>query len=187
MKEETRDWLRPLVLGLGSLLVVSLLIGGVVSVLALGAVDVAGLGGSDDGPSDEPSLYMPSPSPEPSASESPEPATSTPTRTAEPSEPEPDKKRHHRKRPRISLTASPTTVGSSERINLDGRYRGGNGTSLQVQRREGGRWVDFPTSASVNGGTFSTYVLSSRTGLNRFRVLDESSGRHSNAVTVRIR
>jgi len=54
-----------------------------------------------------------------------------------------------------------------------------------VQRFEGG-WVDFPTSATVEGGTFDTYVESGQTGPNRFRVLDKSNGEVSNTVTVKV-
>jgi hypothetical protein len=55
-----------------------------------------------------------------------------------------------------------------------------------VQRREGG-WRDFPTSASVSGGTFSSYVMTGQSGVNKFRVVDRSNGKTSNVVTVRVR
>ncbi|MGH8964210.1 MAG: hypothetical protein ACRDXB_02610 [Actinomycetes bacterium] len=81
---------------------------------------------------------------------------------------------------------SPQRAATFQRINLTGSYRGGNGTTLQVQRHEG-RWVDFPTSATVSGGRFATYVETGHTGKNRFRVIDESSGRASKPVTVTVR
>jgi hypothetical protein len=55
-----------------------------------------------------------------------------------------------------------------------------------VQRFENGGWTDFPTTASVRGGIFTTYVMTGRVGMNRFRVLDPSSGRSSNPVRVRV-
>jgi hypothetical protein len=189
VEDDTSPWLRPLLIGAGSLLAVALLIGGVVSAVALGAAGFVGLGDSDKGPVAEPSLYMPSSSPSPSAAE-----RTQSSENAEPSEPagtpaKKDRKDKDRKKPakvsRITLTASPARVGTYHRINLTGRYRGGNGASVQVQRFEG-RWVSFPASASVRGGRFSTYVASGQAGPNRFRVVD-GSGKRSNPVTVTVR
>ncbi len=85
----------------------------------------------------------------------------------------------------ITLTASPPSVSALERIDLSGSYRGGDGATLQVQRREGD-WVDFPVTATVRGTTFATYILTSRTGASQFRVVDEATGEASNTVTVRV-
>jgi hypothetical protein len=54
-----------------------------------------------------------------------------------------------------------------------------------VQRFEGS-WVDFPVSASVRGGTFTTYIYTGRSGPNRFRVIDKATGKKSNPVRVTI-
>ena len=51
-----------------------------------------------------------------------------------------------------------------EQIDLTGVYPGGEGAILQVQRFEGGKWEDFPVTASVSNETFSTYVQTSQTG-----------------------
>jgi hypothetical protein len=72
-----------------------------------------------------------------------------------------------------------------ERIYLSGRYPGQDGSTLQVQRFEGG-WTNFPVTTSVSGGRYSTYVQTGNTGRNRFRMLDTSTGRASNPVTVTI-
>ena len=56
---------------------------------------------------------------------------------------------------------------------------------LQVQRFEGA-WSDFPVSANVSGGIFNTFILTSRTGKARFRVIDHALNRASNPVTVTI-
>ena len=56
---------------------------------------------------------------------------------------------------------------------------------LRVQRFTGG-WQDFPVTASVSDSTFSTYVQSSQTGVNRFRVIDTDTGKTSNEVRVRV-
>jgi len=181
--DETRDWPRLLLIGLGSLVAVSLLVGGVMSVVALGAADVVGIGNSDE-PSSEPSLYIPPSSPSSTPSDSPGPAVASPDEQASGTS-GPDRRKKHRGR-RLTLHARPSTVDPFERINLTGRYRGGNGASLQVQRFEHG-WSDFPTVTTVHGRRFATYVMSGHTGRNRFRVVDEATGRHSNAVSVTIR
>ena len=77
-------------------------------------------------------------------------------------------------------------VAPGERINLTGVYPRGEGATMQVQRFENG-WTDFPVTARVSGGTFTTYVLTGRTGESRWRVTDVTSGRSSNPVRVTIR
>jgi hypothetical protein len=86
----------------------------------------------------------------------------------------------------IQLTASPTAAGTYERINLLGSYHGTGSPTLQVQRFEGGQWVDFPTTASVSRGQFSTYIETGHTGVNRLRLVDPSTGESSNVVEVNI-
>ncbi len=119
----------------------------------------------------------------------PEPTTTTPTpepTTAEPPTTRPTRPPGDSPLTAIQLSASPQSAGTYDRVNLSGSYPSAEGTTLQVQRYEFGAWVDFPTSATVSGGTFSTYIQTGRSGLNRFRVLDTSTGRASNVVTVSI-
>jgi hypothetical protein len=87
---------------------------------------------------------------------------------------------------RITLFVAPQQVGPGERINFNGVYRGGEGATLQIQRKESGRWTDFPVSATVRGGSFSTWIQTSRTGQSQFRVFDPSLERASNVVSVTI-
>ena len=87
---------------------------------------------------------------------------------------------------RITLFVAPQRVGAGERINFNGVYRDGEGATLQIQRREGGTWSDFPVSATVRGGSFSTWIQTSRTGAAEFRVFDPSLEKASNVVTVTI-
>jgi hypothetical protein len=96
------------------------------------------------------------------------------------------RRRARRSVPSIRLHAGKARVGRYERVALRGRYTGGNRRTLAVQRFEGGTWRRFPTSATVRGGTFSTYVASGRPGPNRFRVVDRGR-RASNIVVVRVR
>jgi hypothetical protein len=46
--------------------------------------------------------------------------------------------------------------------------------------------VDFPTTASVSRGQFSTYIETGHTGVNRLRLVDPSTGESSNVVEVNI-
>jgi hypothetical protein len=176
-------------IGIGALVAVALVIGGVVSVVALGAARVAGIAKGPVTASAKPSLYIPSGKPtvkvEPypaagsaggHASQKAGPAEKSKKPTAKP-----QKKAH-----RISLHASPLHVGSGQRINLSGVYKGGAGTRLQIQRREGGTWTDFPVTVPVSGGSFHTYITTGHTGSNTLRVLDKRNGRASNAVRVRV-
>ena len=74
-----------------------------------------------------------------------------------------------------------------EEIYLTGVYPNGEGAIVQVQRLENGEWEDFPVDAVVSGETFSTYVQTAQTGVNRFRVRDTDSDQVSNEVRVKIR
>jgi hypothetical protein len=169
--------LKQLAVSLGAMLAVATVLGLVVGVAALGAFRVVGGGGGAT--AEEPSLSFPTRAPVSPSS----PASTAPEGEGTPGRDEP--RGRTPRRPAINLTVSPVSVTAMQRINLTGTYRGGEGATLRVQRFEGG-WRDFPTTASVSGGTFATYVMTGRTGRNRFRVVDEASGRRSNPVTVRV-
>lgn len=84
----------------------------------------------------------------------------------------------------LHLSITPLTAAPMERLNVTGTYAGHDNVSLQVQRREGGVWADFPTTATVNMGTFETYVKTSHSGPNRFRVYDPAENKASNVITI---
>jgi hypothetical protein len=86
--------------------------------------------------------------------------------------------------PDLRLSITPLTAAPMERLNVTGTYAGHDNVSLQVQRREGGVWADFPTTARVNMGTFETYVKTSHPGPNRFRVYDPAEDKASNVITI---
>ena len=182
--DEDVPWTRQLAVGVGVLVAVALVIGGVMSIVALGAAKVTGLGDVHASATAQPSLYFPSDDPtttpetypDPNGSDEPSPSPSSESPSAKPTQ----------KTRAITLQAFPQQVPPNERINLTGVYPTGDGATLQVQRFEGG-WTDFPVAARVTGGTFATYVLTSRTGATRWRVTDIGSGRSSNAVRVTIR
>ncbi|MGI8576390.1 MAG: hypothetical protein ACR2KG_00400 [Nocardioidaceae bacterium] len=175
MSEEDDSWKQQVLVGVAMLIVVGLLIGGIVAWIGLKAADVAGLTSNSPTTSAPsfPSTAPPS-SPSPTKSTSPAPTTTSvlpPSGT-----------------PGFSLTASPTTVTSYQKIYLTGSYPGSDGATLQVQREENGVWADFATvTATVSGGSYTTYIESGHTGLNNFRLIDKSNGYTSNVAIVTIR
>ena len=86
----------------------------------------------------------------------------------------------------LFLSAAPVIVNPMERINLTGQWPGHDNESLVVQRLEGGNWSDFGVQARVNLGTFETYVMTGRSGDQRFRVFDPGTKTASNEVTVTV-
>lgn len=170
------SWQKQLLIGVVMLLVVGGLIGVVVAVAGLKAADLAGIGDTKHTTSSGQRLHIPHNARTPrGGAPRTHPTSSAPTSTA-----------HHKPhtRPAISLTASPKTARSLQRINLTGTYKAPDGTTLQVQRREGGAWADFPTTAHVVGGSFATYIETTHIGANHLRMTDKSSGRSSNVATV---
>jgi len=195
-EDDETPWYRALLVGVGAMLGVALLVGGLVGVVALGAVSVTGIGDERVEVEEEPTLHIPDRTPGGDADEDDPGLTledltgkkpaEEPSETGEESQdPKPEKKK---RKPRsvISLQASPLQVSGMQRIDLTGTYPGGEGASLRVQRFEGG-WSDFSgVTATVRGGTFSTYVMTGRTGVTRFRVVDSGGGKTSNPVRVRV-
>lgn len=179
------SWTRQLLLGVAALVAVALVVGGVMSAFALGAAKVSGIDDAKSRPaaSAAPSLYIPPGEPTTDVDPYPAPSSSgstTPTPSASPTaKPSPRPKA-------ISLQTGPSQVGAGARISLSGAYPRGDGSSVQVQRFEAGAWADFPVTASVSGGRFSTYITTSRTGATRFRVLDKATGKASNVVRVTV-
>lgn len=186
--DDDRSRLKPVLVGLGALVAGALVIGGLVGALAWGAVNLAG-----DGPNLSTAPTGPL-IPERSETAGPQPkqvkqgkdGSSNKQKSANKKNKTNKNKKQSKKNGRITLDASPKVASTYQRVNLTGRYPGGNGTTLTVQRRQGG-WADFPTSATVRGGSFSTYVQTGRAGVNRFRVVDQSTGKKSKPVSVIIR
>ncbi|HEX6876967.1 MAG TPA: hypothetical protein VF165_15010 [Nocardioidaceae bacterium] len=197
-ENDDNPWYRSLLAGIGALLGVAILVGGVISLVTLGAVNVSGIGDSSSSPVAEQTLYIPK---HEDRSHDPRdkdltlsdlnggrnPQASASAQPGESPSPTKDAKKNKKQPSVISLSASPTTVQQMEQIYLSGTYPGGEGATLQVQRLEGGSWNNFPTSASVSGGTFSTYVMTGQQGDNKFRVVDTDSGKKSNDVNVTVK
>jgi hypothetical protein len=178
---------HPVIAGLLALLGVGLAVGLVVSGAALAATSVLGLGESDGGgqASSDQSINVPKPEPTDPPSgplitlEPPKPPAEGGGQSEEAPEPE----------DAISLSAAVTEVRPGEPIDLSGVYPGGEGATLVVQRLEDGDWVDFAggdVTTTVSNETFSTYVLTERTGLNTWRVRDNKTDEVSNEVRVMV-
>ncbi len=172
-----------------AMIAVALLVGAAVGFALLTAARIGGLS-SEDTASAQPrddspaSLYMPAYEPTedvgngldlPEVDETPSalPDSEASTKSSKP------------KSKGITLFVAPQQVGPGQRINFNGVYEGNEGASLQVQRKEGG-WTDFPVTASVQGGSFETWIQTSRTGKAKFRVFDKEADKGSNVVTVQI-
>ena len=178
---------RALVWALAAMLGVAVVVGLCVGGAMVAVAQVGGLtdqGGGGDEAAAPPSLYMPSYVPTKGSGDSgfdipgPEDMPSAlPSELGEPAAPRGDK---------ITLFVAPQNVSPGERINFNGVYTDGEGARLQVQRKDGGTWTDFPVDATVRGGSFETWIQTSRTGVTKFRVYDPDTRRASNAVTVTI-
>jgi len=173
---------HPIIAGLVALVGVGVVVGVLISGGALAASSLLGLrGGDGDGTaSSQQSMYLPKPS-DTNLDTGPhitlQPGQETPSSTATTEAPQFP----------ISLSSASTEVGPMEEIYLTGVYPNGEGAVVQVQRLEDGKWTDFPVDASVSGQTFSTYVQTAQSGINRFRVRDTSGPNVSNAVRVKVR
>ncbi|TWG94069.1 hypothetical protein L615_005900000070 [Nocardioides sp. J9] len=192
---------RPVLNGLVALVAVGLGVGLVLALVALVGTKVLGLdgdgGGSAAGGSTaRESMYLPSPVETTGSSgplitlhtEDPN-AVETESSDAEESEEPEETESPESESPKpgeISLQAAKTNVSSGERIYFSGVYPGGEGAILWVQRWQDGSWADFPASVGVTNGTFSSYIFTGVSGLNRFRVIDRDDGTVSNEIRVRV-
>ncbi len=178
---------RPVLTGLVALVGVGLVVGLLAGLTALMGTKVLGIGGGDGSSTEQAasgqSLFLPDPVetekpadplltldpnlPTPSITPSGA-ASSTPPATG------------------ITLSVGQTQVAAMGQIDLTGVYPQGDGAILQVQRFEDGAWTDFPVTVSVGEQTFSTYVMTSRSGKNKFRVVDTDTAMESNEVVVTV-
>lgn len=180
---------HPVIAGLVALVGVGLAVGLIVGVAALVGTRMLGLNGDEASAQTTSGQSMYLPKPEKTKAEDGPLITLAPDGSTEsggqsrPSQPETSEEPA---RKQISLSASQTSVSPMEQIDLTGVYPGGEGAILQVQRFTSGSWQDFPVTVSVSDETFSTYVQTSQSGVNRFRVVDTDTGLESNEVKVTI-
>ncbi|TNM48196.1 hypothetical protein FHP29_02605 [Nocardioides albidus] len=189
---------RPVVNGVVALAAVALGVGLILAVVALVGTKMLGLGG-DDGDSSadstvRQSMYLPTPVETDEATgplvtlhtEDPDGGSSGDESAIPEDEPTTELTSETAAAGQISLQAQATTVASGERIYFSGVYPGGEGAILWVQRFENGDWADFPASVGVTNGTFSSYIFTGVSGVNRFRVVDRDSGTVSNEISVTV-
>jgi hypothetical protein len=170
---------RPVLTGLVALVGVAVALGLLGGLAVLAGVQATGIGDTSSSSGDSTAaatFRLPKPS-----------ETATETVPEQPAEPEPGTETtSEAPATAISLSATQQSVSPMQQIDLTGTYQGGEGAILQVQRLENGAWSDFPVTMSVSGGTFATYVQTSRTGPNKFRVVDTDSDVVSNEITVTV-
>ncbi len=191
-REERDD--HPVAFGLLALIGVAVVVGIVAGVVALAGARVAGLdsnGGPTGGSEEQASLFLPKPEstrPDDGPLITLDPGRSSPEEKDQPSDQKSaSDKKSDKPDKGITLQAAAPSVSPMDNIDLTGVYPGGEGAILQVQRFEGGAWRDFPVTVSVSDETYTTYVQTGQTGVNRFRVVDTDTGKASNEVKVTIR
>jgi hypothetical protein len=189
MSDQSPTERHPVITGLIALVSVGLVVGLIAGLAALVGTHVLGLGAAEASGGEgagKATLYLPKPekTQAPSAPLITLAPGETPTGgSSQPSEPSDSPTKQEN---RISLSAGENSVAPMQQIDLTGIYPGGEGAILRVQRFESGQWQDFPVTASVSNQTFSTYVQTSRSGVNKFRVVDTDSGLKSNPVRVTV-
>ena len=73
-------------------------------------------------------------------------------------------------------------------VRIQGTYRGGGDTFLRVQRREDGKWLDFPLPTKTDeSGRFTAYVELGQPGRYALRVVDPDSGLTSKVFVLVIK
>ena len=169
---------RPVLMGLLALVGVAVaigLLGGLAVMIGVKATGLDGTTTASDGSATPSTFKLPKPT-----------DTSSVAPPEDPVEPSEGEKSSEAPAEAISLTTVQQSVSPMQQIDLTGTYQAGEGAILQVQRMESGAWSDFPVTMSVSGGTFATYVQTSRIGPNKFRVVDTDSDVVSNEVTVTV-
>ena len=79
--------------------------------------------------------------------------------------------------PTIQLEDLADSARPFQTVRIEGTYRSGPDTFLQVQRWEGGQWLAFPLPAKTDkSGQFTTFVEFGQPGRYRLRVVDPDSG-----------
>jgi hypothetical protein len=175
---------------LGALLKVLVVVGVIAVVIAVGTViAVRSLG------LDEPRDQAGSTTPAPSALAEPLPTTALPVPGQDPDAAEPSDSASASpgatpapkgRKKGIRLEASPPDARPGEQINLTGTYPATDSGVLLVQRLQDGTWADFGVDATVRGNSYATYVITQRTGEQRFRMYDPETQRSSNVVRVNV-
>jgi hypothetical protein len=86
----------------------------------------------------------------------------------------------------ISIKSDHTTAKAWAKVSLPGKTTGiAANTTVQVQRLQSGKWVNFPATTKVTSkSTYSVWVKSGRVGVNKFRVVSANTASAAVAVTI---
>ena len=189
---------RPVLNGMVALVAVGLGVGLILALVALLGTKVLGLGDSEGSSAGDASvgdsMYLPTPAETVDSSgplitlatEDPDETDGGTDATDKESEEPEESDSESPDADKISLQAVNSKVSSGERIYFSGVYPKGEGAILWVQRWQDGSWADFPASVGVTNGTFSSYLFTGVSGVNRFRVIDRDNGTVSNEIRVQV-
>ena len=88
--------------------------------------------------------------------------------------------------PTISIKSDKATAKAWAKVSFTGKTTGiAANTTVQVQRLENGKWVNFPATTKVTSkATYSVWVQSGRVGVNKFRVVTAKAASAAVSVTV---
>jgi hypothetical protein len=104
-------------------------------------------------------------------------ATATATVTKPTSEPSNGSTGSGRGERTIQLEDLADSARSFQTVRIEGMYRSGPDTFMQVQRWEGGQWLAFPLPTKTDqSGRFTAFVEFGQPGRYRLRVVDPDSG-----------
>ncbi|MET7279643.1 hypothetical protein ABZS29_15510 [Kribbella sp. NPDC005582] len=86
----------------------------------------------------------------------------------------------------VTIKADKTTAKAWAKVSFSGKTTGiAKNTVVQVQRLENSKWVNFPATTKVTAkSTYSVWVQSGRTGVNKFRVVTAKTASAAVAVTI---
>lgn len=181
MEDESR-WQRQVLIGLVMLLVGGALLGVVVAFAGIKVADLAGINNDTSTTTSAQRLQVPRNAQTTTSPSAPDTGPTSPTGPA----PTTTRATENHPADAITLTLSPTTVATYATITIAGTYHAPDGTTLQVQRREGGHWAEFPVTATVSGAHFTTTIQTGHFGLNHFRVTDYTTGISSKPASVTV-
>jgi hypothetical protein len=112
-------------------------------------------------------------------------ATANATVTKPTSEPSNDSTHTGGEERTIQLEDLADSARSFQTVRIEGTYRHGPNTFVQVQRWEGGQWLAFPLPAKTdNSGRFTAFVEFGQPGRYRLRVVDPDTGVTSNPFVL---
>ena len=86
----------------------------------------------------------------------------------------------------ITIKSDKATAKAWTKVSFTGKTTGiARNTTVQVQRLQNGKWVNFPATTKVTSkATYSVWVQSGRVGVNKFRVVSAGTASAAASVTI---